>query len=198
MRESGLTVQTWGNISCLEDGKIYITPSAMDYGAIGEDDIVVMRPDGVILEGRRKPSIEAALHLAVYAARPDVLAIVHTHAIHSNIFACTGEEIPLFHDEAAQTLGDVVRVAPYALPGSVELAKSCVNTLGATAKACLLRNHGAVCVSGSMDGCFKVAAVLEMLAELYYKIRAMNASYLSLSDENIKMMMDFAKNSYGK
>jgi L-fuculose-phosphate aldolase len=193
MRESGLTVQTWGNISCLADGKIYITPSAMDYAAIDEDDIVVMTPRGDILEGRRKPSIEAALHLAIYASRPDVGAIIHTHALHSNIFACTGEEIPLFHDEAAQALGDVVRVAPYALPGSDELAQACVSALGCAANACLLRSHGAVCVSGSMEGCFKVAAVLEMLAELYYKIRAMRASYLPLSDEHIKIMMGFAR-----
>ena len=198
MRDAKLTVETWGNISCLDNGLVYITPSGMDYGAITEDDIIVADLAGNIVEGKRKPSIETPLHISVYNTRPDVRAVIHTHAIHSNVFACIGEDIPLFHDEAAQTLGDTVRCADYCLPGTVDLAESCTAVLAGKANACLLRNHGAVCVADTMDNCFKVAIVLEMVAELYYKIRAMSCNFVPLSEENIRIMQEFVKTKYGQ
>lgn len=198
MRDAKLTVETWGNISCLHDGLVYITPSGMDYGVITEDDIIVADLAGNIVEGKRKPSIETPLHISVYNTRPDVRTVIHTHAIHSNVFACIGEDIPLFHDEAAQTLGDTVRCADYCLPGTVDLAESCTAVLAGKANACLLRNHGAVCVADTMDNCFKVAIVLEMVAELYYKIRAMSCNFVPLSEENIRTMQEFVKTKYGQ
>ena len=198
LRDAKLTVETWGNISCLDNDLVYITPSGMDYGAITEDDIIVTDLQGNNVQGKRKPSIETPLHLSVYNIRPDVRAVIHTHAMHSNIFACIGEDIPLFHDEAAQTLGDTVRCADYCLPGTQDLADSCTAVLAGKANACLLRNHGAVCVAESMDCCFKVAVVLEMIAELYYKIRAMNCSCVPLADEHIRIMQEFVKHQYGQ
>ena len=198
MRDAKLTVETWGNISCRDNDLVYITPSGMDYGAITEDDIIVADLAGNIVAGKRKPSIETPLHISVYNTRPDVKAVIHTHAIHSNVFACIGEDIPLFHDEAAQTLGDTVRCADYCLPGTVDLAESCTSVLAGKANACLLRNHGAVCVADTMDNCFKVAIVLEMVAELYYKIRAMSCNFVPLSEENIRIMQEFVKTEYGQ
>ena len=153
---SGLTVETWGNISARdpETGRVFLTPSAMKYDAITADDVAVCGLDGVILEGSRKPTVEMGMHLAIYRTRKDVNAIVHTHPVYSMVYACQGKDIPLFTDEAAQTLGDVVRVTPYALPGSRELAENCAAVLGERANACLLRSHGAVAVGRDMDANF--------------------------------------------
>lgn len=68
--------------------------------------------------------------------------------------------VPLIIDEAAQALGGDVKTAPYALPGTLELANNCVKALGEKANACLLQSHGAVCVGSCMNGAFKVAKVL--------------------------------------
>ena len=169
----GYTTHTWGNISLRgEDGRIYITPSSMDYDQITEEDIVVLAPDGSILEGTRRPSIEKDLHVEIYRRRPDVGAIVHTHPMESLVFACLGEEIPLVTDAAVMTLRDTVRTAPYGLPGSKELAANCADTLGPSAMAVLLANHGAVCVGKDLEAAFKTARVLELTAELCRKIRA--------------------------
>jgi len=195
----GFTIDTWGNISVRdEDGLVYITPSGMDYETCTVDDVVVMKPDKTVVSGDRRPSIETDLHLAVYAARPEVRAIVHTHPLSSMVFACTGTSIPLLTDEAAQALGDDVRTAKYALPGTIELAHSCVDVLGQKSNACLLQSHGAVCVGGDMAGAFKVAKVLEMTAELYYRIRVMGKSYIPISEENIAAMQDFVAHRYGQ
>lgn len=195
----GFTVETWGNISLRgADGLVYITPSGMDYDRCTEADIVVMDLDGHIVEGTRVPSIENGLHRAVYAARPEVRAIVHTHPIFSTVFSAMGESIPLLIDEAAQALGDEVRTAPYALPGTGELARACAETLGKKANACLLQSHGAVCVGKDMKAAFKTARVLEMTAEIYYRIRAVGGKYIPISAENIAAMQDFAANRYGQ
>lgn len=200
MSGSGLTVETWGNISFRdkETGLVYLTPSAMLYDTIVEDDVVVCKLDGTIVEGERKPTIETDLHLSVYKNREDVNAIIHTHPIYSMVYASQGKDIPLIIDEAAQILGDVCRCADYALPGSAELAKNCVKALGERANTCLIHSHGAVCVSGDMDGAFKTAKVLEVTAQIYYMIEATGGKPVGISDENIKAMQDFVKYSYGQ
>ena len=74
LENSGLTVETWGDISIRdpETGLVYLTPSAMKYSTIVEDDVVVCRLDGTIVEGHRKPTIETGLHLAIYRNREEV------------------------------------------------------------------------------------------------------------------------------
>ena len=195
----GFTIETWGNISVRDEaGLVYITPSGMDYETCTVDDVVVMKPDKTVVSGARRPSIETDLHLAVYAARPEVSAIVHTHPLSSMVFACTGMSIPLLSDEASQALGDEVRTARYGLPGSLELAQNCVDALGQKSNACLLQSHGAVCVGKNMPAAFTVAKVLEMTAELYYRICVMGKSYIPISEENIAAMQEFVAHSYGQ
>ncbi|HML36241.1 MAG TPA: class II aldolase/adducin family protein [Bacillota bacterium] len=200
MLNSGQTVGTWGNISCrdTETNWVYLTPSGMDYSKITEDDVVVCDLEGNTVEGVRKPTIERDLHLGVYKARPEVNAIVHTHPIYSTVFSSVGEDIPLVIDEAAQTLGGIVKTAVYALPGSAELAENCVTALGKEANACLLMCHGAVCVGDNMEAAFKVSTVLEVTAQIYYMVKAMGKECVKISDENIAAMMYFVKNIYGQ
>lgn len=196
----GLTVETWGNISVKDDqGLVYITPSGMDYETCVPDDIVVMTMDKKIVSGKRRPSIETDLHLGVYRARPEIGAVLHTHPIYSNVFAAMGESIPLgICDESAQALGGTIKTADYALPGTLELAENCVKALGNRANACLLQSHGAVCVAKDLKGAFKVAKVLEMTAEIYYRIRAIGGNFIPISEENIKAMQSYVAESYGQ
>lgn len=200
MFNGGFTIETWGNISVKDEetGLVYMTPSGMDYLDCNEDDVIVCKLDGEIVEGTRKPTIEKELHLSVYRNRPEVKAVVHTHPIYSTVFSCIGEDIPLLIDEAAQALGAPVKTAKYALPGSEELAKECVKALGKEANACLLRSHGAVCVGDTMEAAFKVANVLEVTAEIYRLIRSTGKEFIPISNENIEAMKEFAKYKYGQ
>lgn len=200
MLNSGYTIETWGNISARDPvtGKVYITPSGMDYSTLNNDDVVVCDLNGNIVEGFRKPSIETGLHLSVYRERPEVNAVIHTHPLYSTIFSCMGEDIPLITDEAAQTLGASCRRANYALPGTEELARECVKALGKEANSCLLQSHGAVCVGESMEAAFKVSKVLEITAQVYYMIRSTGGRPIPISEENIKAMQEFVKYHYGQ
>ena len=200
MAGSGLTVETWGNISFRDPEKqlVYLTPSAMLYDTITEEDVVVCDLEGNVVEGTRKPTIEKDLHLSVYRERKEVNAIIHTHPVYSMVYAAQGKDIPLIIDEAAQILGAVCRCARYGLPGSDELAANCIKALGEKANSCLLHSHGAVCVGGNMEGAFKVAKVLEVTAQIYYMIQATGGCPAGISEENIAIMQDFVKNSYGQ
>ncbi|MBO4289661.1 MAG: class II aldolase/adducin family protein [Lachnospiraceae bacterium] len=186
----GYTTHTWGNISLRgADGRIYLTPSSMDYDLITKEDVAVLDLEGNLLEGARKPSIEKDLHLEIYRRRPEAGAIVHTHPMESLAFACMGEEIPLITDAAVMTLRDTVRTAPYGLPGSKELAANCADTLGNEAMAVLLANHGAVCLGADLEAAFKTAKVLELTAELCRKIRSMGAEPEPLPEKVQKALL---------
>ena len=156
MLEEGITIGTWGNVTIRdpETGYVYLSPSGMPYKTLTEDDIVVVLLDGSRVEGTRRSTIETEMHLAIYRARPECNAIIHTHPIYSTAFSAMGEDIPLMLDEAAQVLGDTVRTADYALPGTQELADNCVKALGDKAMACLLKSHGAVCLGKDLEQAF--------------------------------------------
>lgn len=196
---SGLTVETWGNISARdpESGLVYLTPSAMPYDTLTEEDIVVMRTDGTLVEGRRKPTVESGMHLGILNARPEINAVIHTHPIYSQVFAVLRQPIPPIIDEAAQALGSTVYPAEYALPGTPELAHNAVKALGGKGMACLLPNHGAVCVGRDMNEAFKVCTVLEMTARIYHLALAVGKPVL-LPDEQVAFMKDFAEKHYGQ
>jgi len=88
LRERGLAVGTSGNVGIrLDDGRIAITPSSMEYDELTVEDIVIVEADGSPSEGRRSPSSELPLHVGVFAARPDVRAIVHSHSPFAKTFA---------------------------------------------------------------------------------------------------------------
>ncbi|NBI09798.1 class II aldolase/adducin family protein [Colidextribacter sp. OB.20] len=200
MLSEGITIGTWGNVTVRdpETGYVYLSPSGMPYKTLVEDDIVVVRLDGSRVEGERKPTIETEMHLAIYRARPECNAVIHTHPVYSTAFSAMGEDIPLLLDEAAQVLGDTVRTTSYALPGSQELADECVKALGDKAMACLLRSHGAVCLGRDLEQAFGNSTVLEATAKVYSIIRSMGGQFDPISPENIVFMQNFVKNSYGQ
>lgn len=198
MQKRDLTVETWGNLSVRdpETGKIYLTPSGMAYDTLQESDVCVLDEKGNIIEGTRKPSVEKMLHVLIYQNRKDVQAILHTHPVNSTVFGVLHQSIPVITDEMAQAIGGPVQCAEYALPGSMELAENVMHALG-NVQACLMANHGAVCVGKDMKECFKVATVLETSSDVYQKALAAGKPY-EISKENADWMRDFAVNQYGQ
>lgn len=199
MLESGLTLATWGNIGARdpETCLVYLTPSAMPYNDLTEDDIVVLNAGGDVIEGRRKPTSEAAMHLAIFSARADINAVIHTHAPRSSVFSCLNEPIPPITDEAAQVFGGSVPVSLYAKPGSAELAQNVVSVLGETGCACLMANHGAVCTGRDIPCAFTACLVLEATADIYRMARAIG-SPLSLSPGEAAERRADAQAHYGQ
>lgn len=186
LRERGLAVGTSGNVGArLDDGRIAITPSTMEYEEMTPDDVVIVMPDGSPSEGRHRPSSELALHLAVFAARPAVRAIVHTHSPFATTFGVAGREIPAVHYVLALLVGpgrDTIRVAPYATFGTEELARNVAATLGDD-NAVLIANHGAVAVATSLASALGRAERVEELAMLAWRAEQIGGATVLGADE---------------
>lgn len=169
--ETGLVRGTAGNVSARDGDLVAVTPTGVDYRRLDQGSIPLVDLDGRVVDGGLTPSSELPLHLAVYRARPDVGAVVHTHSTFATTFAVLGEELPAVHYLLARA-GRRVRVAPYATYGSGELAGACVAAL-AGGGAVLLANHGVVAVGPGLDRALLVADAVEHVAELCWRARCL-------------------------
>jgi L-fuculose-phosphate aldolase len=126
---------------------------------------VVVDGRGERLSGAGRPSSELRMHLAAYAARPDVAAIVHAHPI--TAVALTVAGVPPPNDlvpEAAVTLGQVA-VAPFATPGTEEVPASLAPLLPRH-DVLLLERHGAIALGRTLGEAFDRMETLERVARV--------------------------------
>ena len=161
----GLITGSSGNVSARSGKGMMITPTGAHGDAIDAGHVVPVTLDGA-WTGRRLPSSEWRMHAEIFRACPGAMVIVHTHSDAATALACLGQGLPAFHYDIAQFGGDDVRVAPYALFGSPELARHAVAALeGRT--ACLLANHGMICYAHDAEAALLAAVRLEVMARQY-------------------------------
>jgi L-ribulose-5-phosphate 4-epimerase len=189
MVAEGLTLGTGGNVSARdrESGHAVITPSAVGYETMREDDLVVVDLDGRVIEGRWKPSNETPMHTIFYRERPEVGAVVHTHAPYASVFAVTGEPIPLVIMEAALCLGRPVAVAPYCRPATEELGRIALETMGGGV-AVVLAQHGLITVGGDLGQAFASSAAAEFSARLTLMARSAGRTPRELDQEEVEVL----------
>ncbi len=98
LKNSGLVVLTWGNVSEIDrnSGYIVIKPSGVDYSIMTEKDMVVVDMEGNVIEGNLKPSSDLPTHIEIYKAFKDVGGITHTHSRMATSFAQAGVAIKAF------------------------------------------------------------------------------------------------------
>ncbi|MEV6043903.1 class II aldolase/adducin family protein [Streptomyces xanthochromogenes] len=166
----GLVVGTSGNVSVRVGGLILVTPTGVPYDRLGPADTVAVDLDGRQVLGTLRPTSEVPMHLAVYRST-DARAVVHTHAVHATAVSTLVTELPLIHYMAA-ALGGPVRVAPYALYGSEELAGNMLRALDGRT-ACLLQNHGTVAHGTSLAQAYDRTAQLEWMCRVWLTAAAL-------------------------
>lgn len=182
-----LLVAMDGNLSVrLPDGNILCTQAGCHKGLMTEDQLVLMDSKGRKLRGKGQPTSEMALHLACYAARPDVKAIIHAHPPISIAF--TIASVSMAHcvlPEVVLTLGTVPTL-PYATTGTDTLAEM----VGETAKdfdAMLMDRHGAVCLGGDLLEAFCRLETLEHTAYITKLARDMGQVKTLPAEEATKL-----------
>ncbi|MDE2294124.1 MAG: class II aldolase/adducin family protein [Gammaproteobacteria bacterium] len=163
---NGLVVGTAGNVSARRDAEhFFVSPTGTPYHALRPEDVALVDLDGRWRGGRR-PSSEWRIHRDLYRARPEIGAVVHTHSREATALACTGRGIPAFHYQVAAAGGADVRCAPYRPFGTQALSEAALVAL-AGRRACLLANHGVLCVGADLDAALGLAAEIEDLAAKY-------------------------------
>ena len=193
MNRSGINQGTSGNLSVRCGEGMLITPSGMPYSKLTVADIVYVDASGEG-EGPRLPSSEWRIHFDLYHARVDALAILHAHPAECVALACMHRAIPAFHYMVAVAGGRNIRCAPYATFGTQELSDHVLQALRGR-KACLMANHGLICVESGIDRALSLAIEVEQLARSYLRCLAIGDPVLLDNDEMDRVLEKFK--SYG-
>ncbi len=191
MSASGLSPGKSGNVSARAgkgEGSMVITPTGVAYAELTTQNLSFVGRDGALRISELKPSSEWHFHQAIYEARKDIDAIVHTHSEAATALACTGRGIPAFHYMVAAAGGKDIRCSPYALFGTEELASHAVAALEGR-RACLLGNHGVI-ASGTTPGeALGLAQEVEALAAQYICVLSIGDGNI-LSDEEMELVLE--------
>jgi L-fuculose-phosphate aldolase len=193
MAPLGINQGSAGNISVRDGAAMLITPSAIPYDDMTPEMIARMPFDGVYgdWEGPKRPSSEWRFHLDIMLARPEVGAIVHTHAPHATALAMARREIPPCHYMITRFGGGTIRCAPYALFGTAALSAVALAALE-DRSACLLANHGFIATGATLAAAMAAAVELEALARQYTLSLAAGGPVLLTEGEIAAAMAQFA------
>lgn len=176
-----LTHGSTGNLSVRIEDRILVTPTGSSLGTVQAEDLSVIDIDGSHVDGA-KPSKEAFLHAAMYRARPQANAVVHTHSTYSAAVSCLADRpahdaLPPLTAYFAMRIGSLP-LLPYHAPGDDSLEALAEQT-ARTHLALLLSNHGPVVSGASLASALDTLEELEETAKLFLLLSGHNTRPLS-------------------
>ena len=191
--ERGWVANHDGNVTVrLDDGRILATPTAVSKRLISADHVIVLSPEGKLLDGQRiagKPFSELHLHLRCYKERPDVRCVVHAHPPTATGFAVAGLALttPIIA-EAVVSLGPGAPLVPYARPASPASEEGLASAL-VDADAALLANHGVLTVGVDVEQAYLRMELVEHLAKVTLAARTIGRVN-ALPDAEISALLE--------
>jgi ribulose-5-phosphate 4-epimerase/fuculose-1-phosphate aldolase len=190
---TGLITATGGNVSArtVEADRMLITPSQLFKGDLRPEILVHVDLDGQPLDpDAPSPSSEWRMHAAIYRARPDVKAVIHTHAPQITTLGLCGLPFLPISTEAA-FLGEIPRVE-FIMPGTRELAQAVVEALGDGA-AVLMQNHGLLIAASSLRQAANLSEVVERTAEVILACYAVGKEPPTLPEDLLAMLREIGR-----
>ncbi len=155
-----------------ENGMILITPSGKTFSELTPDELVELDRNGQKTDqSLLNPSLDLIFHKAIYDARPDINAVIHTHSPYATAWACVNQPIQPMIVALVLMVGGEVPVAPFAFPRSPELGEKVASALGLK-NAVLMENHGVIAVGKNLSKAMGCASTVENVA----RIQAISAS----------------------
>lgn len=185
---------TWGNAGNLSgrlDATRYlITASGTRLGDLADDDLVEVE---LAASGTpayaRKPSKEMPMHAAIYRARPEINAVLHTSSFYATLVASSDLELPSdWFVEDMYYLERVARV-PYRHPGSAALGEV-VAEAATKANVLLLENHGVLVYDTSVQEALMGVHVLELVSKMLVTARAANIPMHAIPRETVREFLE--------
>ena len=138
--------------------------------ATGERMVLVDDDLQPLSGGRANPAVR--FHVWIYRNRPDVKAIVHTHAPYASALSCTSSSLKTIHMDSAMLHGAAHLPEWPGVPVADDEGRIISGALG-SAKAILLSNHGLLTTGISIEEATYLAVFFERAARM--QIRAMAA-----------------------
>jgi L-fuculose-phosphate aldolase len=167
LHDNGLVRGTSGNISARipSTDTFLIKPSGARIKFLKPEELVLADLKGNKIRGGLNVSLETPIHAAIYRARKDVQAVVHTHAPTATAFGIAKTEILPLQVEMFMLLPNGVPVVPFELPGSKALAEA-VQKKMADYDAVILENHGIVTVGSTIEAACSLNEMVEEAAKI--------------------------------
>jgi len=166
LHDRGWVANHDGNVTAKDGSTIFATPTATSKRVVDDAALIEVDASGKLLNGRGKAFGELGLHLAVYARRADVGAVVHAHPPSATAIACSSSnpiERP-FIVEALVSLGPVIPKVAFAAPGDASvqaLAPWCE-----LVDAVLLTGHGVIAWGKDCEQALLRLELVEHLARI--------------------------------
>lgn len=153
LADKGYLAGIGGNIALrIDEAHFAVTPSAADYYSMTDNDICILRLDDLTeIHAPKPPSVEAALHAAVFAKRPDVQISLHTHQPIASAVTLLDDDIDVEAPELRSLLGSKIKIAKYGPSGMSMLKNALSKIITNDNNAYLLRNHGVVCMAEDIN-----------------------------------------------
>jgi L-fuculose-phosphate aldolase len=172
----GIVHGTAGNFSIRdpESRLIAISPSGMPYGTMTAADVVIVDDDAKVHDGHRRPSSETPMHTMIMKHRPDITAIVHTHAHYCTVVSTFKPSLPPILTETVLVLGPRVPVTRYGETGTPDIGLSIIESMDADSRAVIMKNHGLICFGTSFEQGLVYALIAEEAARVYIDALAAN------------------------
>jgi L-fuculose-phosphate aldolase len=154
----------WGHVSARDpDGKgVWMKAATLGFEEVGQDDVLLVDQAGTVVEGTGRRHAEYPIHTEVMTARPDVGAVVHTHAPAAVAFASLDVPLrPISHEGTLFVPPDIAR---YTKTGDLILTAELGSDVAAAIadrNALLLVNHGIVSVGPDVPTAVMTALLLD-------------------------------------
>ncbi len=165
--DHGLVIGTSGNISARIPGtdKFLIKPSGVRMKFLEPEELVLVDLQGNKIRGELNVSRETPIHAAIYRARKDVQAVVHTHPPTATAFGIAKTEILPLQIEMFMLLPNGVPVLSFEAPGSKALAEAIQKKIE-DYDAVILENHGIVTVGSTIEAACNLNEMVEEAAKI--------------------------------
>lgn len=198
LAEEGLLIGTAGNVSAAVPGTdlVAVTATGVVLAGCEPDQVTVVDRAGRVVAGDLAPTSELDLHLAVLTGSTGATgAVVHTHAPYATAVGCVLDRLPVLHYQQLLLGGDV-RVAPFAVFGTRELADQVATALEGR-QAALMANHGAVAVGADLDKALDHALLLEWCCRLWCEASRLGTPRELDADQQEAVVLAAIARSYG-
>jgi L-ribulose-5-phosphate 4-epimerase len=184
----GVVTPTGGNVSVRSvdvANALWITPSAVFKGSLHPEDMTLINLEGTVIDGRFKPSMEYAFHAGLMKLRPEINAVVHSHAPYAIVWGLGEFEIPPITYEAL-FVGQLPFI-PWHMVGSKELASAILDKIGqGSVPGAFLRNHGLITVGGNLRQAADATLMVEQTLKIMHLTNQLGCKPFVLSGKAIE------------
>ncbi len=155
------------------DGTLLCSPWLLLWEELRPGDVLVIDPDGHVLEGNWPVPLGIPLHLELHRQRPEVVVAVHSHPRYATVWADLARVPGCYDQSSALGGGEPVVVDEYDGPvNSRDSAARAVKAMG-PADVALLVNHGVFVTAGSIRAAHQRAVALEYRARRAWHVEAL-------------------------